>query len=385
MSTYEFYEFQAVDRALTPTEQTALRRLSSRAAITSSRFSVVYNWGNFKGDPDRLMERYFDAFVYVANWGTRELQLRLPRSLFDPAQAEPYLNEETLSLRTTREHVLLTFRVDREDEADWEEGEEWLASLLPLRAELLAGDLRALYIAWLASVDVPGGGEEDEEEEEGEAEGEDALEPPVPPGLGSRSSALEALAGFLFVSEDLLAVAAEASPAPASESVPKRALAEWLSSLPAVEKDSLLLRVVQGPEPLLGAELLRRFRQSRPSSRAPLAAAPRTVGQLRAAVEERRAGRKRRQVRKAAQARAREFEALAARESQVWREVEGLFATRRSTDHAKGVQLLVDLRDLAQHRGSLDEFQRKFGRIREENARRQGLMRRMKEAGLGVA
>jgi hypothetical protein len=380
MSTYEFYEFQAVDRALTPAEQAELRGLSSRADITSSRLCVVYNWGSFKGDPDRLMERYFDAFVYVANWGTREFQLRLPRSLFDPAQAEPYLNEETLSLRTTREHVLLTFRVNREDEADWEDGTGWLASLLTLRAELLAGDLRALYIAWLASVDVPGGGEEDE----GEAEGEDALEPPVPSGLGSCSGALDALAGFLFVSKDLLAVAAQASPAPASESVPKRALAEWLASLPATEKDSLLLRVVQGPEPLLGAELLRRFRQSRPPSRSPLAAAPRTVGQLRAAAEEHRTGRKRRQARKAAQARARELEALAARESQAWREVEGLFATRRSTDHAKGVQLLVDLRDLARHRGSLDEFHRKLGLIREENTRRQGLMRRMKEAGLGV-
>jgi hypothetical protein len=112
--------------------------------------------------------------------------------------------------------------------------------------------------------------------------------------------------------------------------------------------------------------------------------APRTVGQLQAGAEELRTGRKRRQARKAAQARTWELEALAARESQVWREVEGLFATRRSTDHAKGVQLLVDLRDLAQHRGSLDEFQRKLGRIQEENARRQGLMRRMTEAGLGA-
>ncbi len=378
MSTYEFYEFQAVDRALTPAEQAELRKLSSRADITSSRLSVVYNWGNFKGDPDRLMERYFDAFVYVANWASRELQLRLPRSLFDPAQAEPYLNEETLSLRTTREHVLLSFRIYREDESDWGDWSGWPAALLPLRAELLAGDLRALYIAWLARVDIPTSGEEDDEGME------DELEPPVPPSLGSRSGALEALADFLFVSEDLLAAAAEASPAPASESVPKHALAQWLSSLPVAEKDALLMRVVQGPEPLLGAELRRRFQQARPSSRVPLATAPRTVGQLRAAAEEHRTGRTQREARKAAQARAQALEALAARESRVWREVESLFATRNATDHARGIKLLVDLRDLAQHRGSLDEFQRKLGRIREENAHRHGLMRRMKEAGLGA-
>jgi hypothetical protein len=44
-----------------------LRDLSTRATITSTRFVTVYHWGDFKGKPDTLMERYFDAFVYVAN------------------------------------------------------------------------------------------------------------------------------------------------------------------------------------------------------------------------------------------------------------------------------------------------------------------------------
>ena len=79
MSTYQYYEFLAVDRALTSAEQGALRELSTRADITSSRFVNVYNYGSFKGAPDRLMERYFDVFVYMDSWGTRELQFRLPR------------------------------------------------------------------------------------------------------------------------------------------------------------------------------------------------------------------------------------------------------------------------------------------------------------------
>ena len=33
----------------------------------------TYEWGNFRGDPRRLVERYFDAFLYLSNWGTREL------------------------------------------------------------------------------------------------------------------------------------------------------------------------------------------------------------------------------------------------------------------------------------------------------------------------
>lgn len=81
--------------------------------------------------------------------------------------------------------------------------------------------------------------------------------------------------------------------------------------------------------------------------------------------------------------RPQELEALAARGGRVWREIESLFATRKPTDHARDVRLLVDLLELAQHCGTLVDFQRRFADLRERNARRQGLMRWMKEAGLG--
>lgn len=48
-----------------------LRGLSTRAQITTTSFVNVYHWGDFRGDPVKLMERCFDAFVYVTNWGYR--------------------------------------------------------------------------------------------------------------------------------------------------------------------------------------------------------------------------------------------------------------------------------------------------------------------------
>ena len=71
MSEYQYYEFQAIDRPLTAQEQATLRKYSSRATITSSRFAVDYSWGDFKGNAAEWMEKYFDAFLYLANWGTR--------------------------------------------------------------------------------------------------------------------------------------------------------------------------------------------------------------------------------------------------------------------------------------------------------------------------
>jgi hypothetical protein len=57
MSEYQYYEFLAIDRSLTEEEMDELRALSTRAAITPVSFTNEYNWGNFKGDPYKLMQR----------------------------------------------------------------------------------------------------------------------------------------------------------------------------------------------------------------------------------------------------------------------------------------------------------------------------------------
>lgn len=67
MSEYQYYEFQAVDRPLGELQQQELRALSTRARITATSFVNSYEWGNFKGSPARLMDRYFDLHVYLAN------------------------------------------------------------------------------------------------------------------------------------------------------------------------------------------------------------------------------------------------------------------------------------------------------------------------------
>ncbi len=71
----QYYDFRAIDRALTKAEIAELRSVSTRAAITSASFTNHYEWGDLKAYPLKLLEKYFDAFLYVANRGTRELCL----------------------------------------------------------------------------------------------------------------------------------------------------------------------------------------------------------------------------------------------------------------------------------------------------------------------
>jgi hypothetical protein len=78
MSEYQYYEFLALDRPLTEKQRAELRSISTRAEITATRFVNEYQWGDLKGDPRQMVERYFDAFLYLANWGTRQLMFRLP-------------------------------------------------------------------------------------------------------------------------------------------------------------------------------------------------------------------------------------------------------------------------------------------------------------------
>lgn len=114
MSEYQYYEFLAIDRPLDAKQMAALRMLSTRAEITSTRFTNVYHWGDFKGSPEKLMERYFDAHVYVANWGTHILMLRLPKAVLSKETLAPYCVDEGLRGWTKGEHLIIEWRRDGE-------------------------------------------------------------------------------------------------------------------------------------------------------------------------------------------------------------------------------------------------------------------------------
>ena len=85
MSEYQYYEFQAIEHRLTAAEMEELRSFSTRARITPTSFTNDYQWGSFKGNEKAWMEKYFDAFLYFANWGTHTLELAVPSRRQDSA------------------------------------------------------------------------------------------------------------------------------------------------------------------------------------------------------------------------------------------------------------------------------------------------------------
>ena len=135
MSEYQYYDFRAVDRALTKSEIEALRSISGRAEITSTSFTNHYEWGDLKADPLKLLEKYFDAFIYVANWGTRQFSLRLPRELADYEHLSSFLPREAAYVRKAGRYLIIRFQTQLERD-DWDDGKGWMGSLLSLRSDL---------------------------------------------------------------------------------------------------------------------------------------------------------------------------------------------------------------------------------------------------------
>src|SRR5215212_258850 len=213
MSEYQYYEFQAIDRPLSKEQIAELRAISSRAQITPTRFTNEYNYGSFKGDELDFLGRYFDAHVYVANWGTHLLMFGMPADAVDADALMQYQHEGGFVVQVRGERVILTFESQDEDGGggwvDEDEGAGWMSSLIGLRADLMNGDLRGAYLGWLRGLQAEGliYDEEldDEELEDGEGPEANEREPPVPPGLGSLSGPLEELAAFLELDQDLLA------------------------------------------------------------------------------------------------------------------------------------------------------------------------------------
>jgi hypothetical protein len=83
-----------------------VRSLSTRASITATSFVNEYHWSNFRGDP--MMEGYDDAHLYLTNWGTHRIILRLPRELLDIDVGEDHCVGDQVTARTTGKFLYST-------------------------------------------------------------------------------------------------------------------------------------------------------------------------------------------------------------------------------------------------------------------------------------
>jgi hypothetical protein len=376
MSEYQYYEFRTIDRPLDDRQMQKLRTVSSRAVITPTSFVNEYNWGDFKGNPDEWMEKYFDAFLYYANWGTRRFMLRFSKRHFDADAATAYCIGDSALLKTRGEHVVLSFEANCEDD-DWMEAAGWLASMIPLRSEIMNGDLRCLYLAWLLCIQ---NGEIDDDE----------VEPCVPANLEELSASERSFADFFGIDRDLLEVAARRSSRSSRKDDNREALKSWVHDLREEEKDEILLRVM-ADEAHVGMEFKMRFAREMSGRNKPaIEEHRRTAGELLKAAEEltqeherqavvRAAAEKSREEKELAAARNKYLQSLTGKENKIWLKIESLISTKQPGKYDEAVKLLVDLRDIAEGRGKSEDFLSRYRELCRKHEKKPSLLRKIQK------
>ncbi|AMO68649.1 hypothetical protein DOK_09606 [gamma proteobacterium BDW918] len=382
MSEYQYYEFIAIDEPLTSKQMAELRSCSSRAHITSSSFVNDYQWGDLKANPVDWMRRYFDAHVYVANWCTCILYLRLPKSVFDVGTFRDFKTETTFTATQTKTHWLLEWGLDESDDYErfaLENGHGWMGRLAPLRDELLGGDLRPLYLGWLAGVSA------------GEVS-EKSMEPEPPPGLSRLSAAQQSLADFLEIDADLLTAAGLADPGVAkSNSKSDVELDAWLAALPEVEKNAMLKLLLTGHAQRAERELKRQFLAwRREQSSGEKSAMPRRkvadLHKLAASATEVRKQQAAIQYKKAEAERQAERETylrtLAADFNRHWRTADNHAKRGIASAYDEVKRTLVDLSDAYVLCATRADFDRRLTQFMTRHGKRGALVRRLVEVGL---
>jgi hypothetical protein len=379
VSEYQYFEFRALDRPLTAEHQTAIRRISHEVELTPAGAVFTYTAGSFRADPKAVLAQYFDAMIHLTGWGDKRLMFRFPVSLVDLEQVKAYGDPlgQRVTWSVSDDYAILDIHFLRDSGAGWIEAERWLPSLAPLRTDILRGDTRLLYLAWLKSL-AP-------------EDAEDATEePPVPPGMRDLSPQLEAFLELFEVDPYLLEVASQGSAeisgfSQADGTVPPFGMAEAdarraVEALPRDESDAYLLRIAWG-EPLADVAMLRRLRGLAAVSGAGVSPR-RTTAQLLAAAREARVRSDGQRAQAAEAQHIVELEDLAAREEQAWAVVERLVTRRGARAQDEAVDLLLKLRETAAYKGHLPAFEERMAGLCARVRGRRGLAGKLRAAKL---
>ncbi len=269
MSEYQYYEFQAIDKPLTEKECSIVSNISSRAIVSPSQAIFTYSYSDFRGDPEKLLLDHFDAMVYMANWGTRQICFKFPKDLIREDEIKQYCIPHIISLTKNKKHVVLKIEFDNEDENDWVEGEGNLSGMLPLRQDVLKGDYRMLYLSWINAMS------------QNELDNK-TLEPPVPSNLSNLSDPLNRFIEFIGINRQLISAAAENGQ---STGIEESTLEKHIQLLSKEEKTDFLKRLLKG-EVYLDVKFKNRLENLSNLKQKTVDTIPRTIGALLKRTEE---------------------------------------------------------------------------------------------------
>ena len=367
MSEYQRYEFMTIDRPLTRAQLDAVDALSSHIEASSTHALIEYHWGDFKHNPIKVLHEFFDGFLYWANWGSPELAFRFPHGILPVDLIDGYDLEDFVKFTRYPDYDILDIHF-----GEMEGPDEWinyeLGSLIAIRDELMEGDLRALYIVWLAAQIMIEGYDEEEDYE--------ISVPPVPLGFSTLTAAQHSLAELLQVPQELLLAAARHSDAAAPST--KDDVAAWVKLLSPERQNDYLVRLAHN-EPGLSCLLVRELRElGQGKSRVtPSTGEHVTYATLLAESKTITAQLEREKREQEQAARLRHLQDIHDHQDAYWQQVEQAVMRGTGTGYDEALRLLVELREAAEQFKETQEFQERFRAWVRPHLRRPAFVKRL--------
>jgi hypothetical protein len=373
MSEHQFVAFRAIDIPVSEENLEFMRRQSSRAQINPWSFENEYHYGDFRGNALEMLRRGYDIHLHYANFGTRRLCIRLPEGLPNPKATQAYLGKDGVTFVKDRQRPAGTLMIDPAYEPGFLE-ELWhidglLEQLAPLRAEIMEGDLRPLYLMHLAAA------------RDMNHDPEVTLEAPVPLGLDALTRAQQALAALYELDDAFIAAAAQASPPLASQSDARTPPDAWLAAQSEARKTSWLVRLLESAPSAVRAEILSEYRQSQGAAW-PTTPGSRTITQLESASEAIAQESRRKADVQAAAERAAQLSRMAADPEPFLLETERLVAERGERAYSKIGKLLVDLREALAGSDRADLAEKQARKLHKEHPKRNTLISELRRLEL---
>ena len=368
MSEYQFYEFKTIDKPLSEKDKIEISNWSSRTNASNTGAIFTYSYGDFPKNVLKVVEKYFDAMFYMANWGTTQLVFRLPNNLICSDQLRQYCITDGIDLIIKPDFTLVNICISYEEGSDrWIEGEGWLASLASLRQDILSWDYRCLYLIWLKVIT------------------EDAFnqwsnidlnipEPKVPGQLKSLNGALRDFIDIFEIDEDAITVASAKSRSSSPGNTED--YSSYIDRLSHEEKDAFLLRLLEN-EPLLNVSLKKRLKNFVPQDGDDNSEKPRTVGEISQAIKELKERKRIEDSRKREEIRLTRLKKIEQQESHLWDTVELLIKEKKTKSYEEAIKLLQDLKELSVHKNQFDAFCKKIENIKQRYTRLPGLQSRI--------
>jgi hypothetical protein len=367
MSEYQRYEFMTCDRPLTRSQLDAVNALSSHIEASSTHALIEYHWGDFKHDPIKVLHKFFDGFLYWANWGAPKLAFRFPHGILPDALIGDYDLDEFVTFTQHEDYDILDIQF-----GEMEGPDEWvdynLGSLISIRDELMDGDLRALYIIWLASQQMMGSYDEEEDYE--------INVPPVPPALSKLTAAQQALAELFQVPSELLTATAQHSKTTTSS--PDDDVAAWIKLLPPDRCHDYLIRLAHN-EPGLSRLLLKELRELNPGKASPALPIGERVPYATLLTESRtiKAQLEREERERQQEMHRLHLQDIHDHQENYWHQVDQAVTRGSGTGYDEAVRLLIELREAANQFQVNQEFQERFSAWVRPHLRRPAFVKRL--------